>query len=486
MGNPTFYGVRDLTIQNFYSNPGVTIELHQQTSGTFYYRLKLTAYRPENFPTIYLYLGSFQSVPNYNYTMAFPIQSVKDANLNDTSFEALFTQFSEVASFQPYAQLQSSASSSFMNVSASDETHLIKIKLANNNSLGPQWSLPTWSDQRNTGSGCAINTLTHSTRKGVQGASLIRFQLQTATARYGTSVSKYTVSVGGGFTASLTPAELQAQNNYVSLDLKNYPKLKGSLEAVFSVEDTRGITTSFKDYLTIVPYNPVSLTVNNTHRQGGTGSTVIFDFSGTWYGSPLTLTCNGIFAYEENVSAAVYTLSPVIDTSLPKTFSYSGSWSGASFDPAKAYKITAVFTDDITEVTLELPIPVGTPTIAVRNQKVGINKASPDCTLDVDGQIGQNGYPVLGYKGVIGTAESANLNDYTETGYYVYKADSVEVLNFPENNTNMQLLLMVISAKGYNNKNYGVQKAWEPTAGDEYTRAFHGSSFRSWKKVTMT
>ena len=170
------------------------------------------------------------------------------------------------------------------------------------------------------------------------------------------------------------------------------------------------------------------------------------------------------------------------------TFSYQAVWNNASFNSKKAYTITAVFTDTVKTVTLTFPIPVGTPVLAIRNHRVGINNPSPDddFSLDVTGIIAQNAYPVIGYRGFIGTAESANLNDYTESGFYIYTCESSEVKNFPNNNSNMQLLLLVICAKGYANQNYGVQKAWDPSSGNEYTRTFHGSSFKTWKKVTVT
>lgn len=486
MGNPQLRNIESIDLYNFTSTPYVRIEWWQQHKGKRYYRLKLTKYSgfsPAGFPTTYLYLGPYETVPNYYYTASFAIKSVKNSSLVNTSFEALFTQYSNTSTLRVMVELQSSTSSSFSSYETSTDSRWVDISLKGEG-FGPIWSCPTWFDNTyasNTG----VRTLTGSNQKGLQGISYLIFTFAQATARYGTSVEKYSINITGGFSDTLTASQV-ASGTREYLELAVYYKLVGNVTVTFTVEDSRGMRTSFTRTITIVPYKKLYLTNNDTHRQGGTGSTVVFDFAGNWYGSPLTLTCIGITAKEEGSSATYATLTPSITVS-GTSFSYKSVWSGVSFDPEKAYTITAKFTDTVKTVTVTLPVPIGTPVLSIRDKRVGVNNASPTYSLDVDGIIAQNGYPSLGYVGLIGDSDSANLNNYTDTGYYIYKAgDSRDVSNFPGSNINTHLLMMVICAQGYKGYKYGIQKAWWPTTGDEYTRTFYAGSFTSWKKVTIT
>ena len=489
MGNPQLRAVEsDIELTSFSTDTYVRIKFYQQTKGTRYYRLrcfhKTGDYAPSDFPVTYLYLGSYTTDPSWEYVSSFRIQSVKNSSLVNTSFETLFTRYSNVVELRPTVELQSSDNSNFSGYETSSEQRVLSIRLKGDN-FGPAWSCPSWTDLMYA-STAGVRTLTGSDQNGVQSVSRLRFTYTAATARYGTSISSYSINVSGGFSTVYTPAQMASGAWHILLNLSQYYKLKGSVSAVFTVEDTRGMKTSFTRTITIVPYKTVYLTSNETHRQGGTGSTVLLNFAGVWHGSPLTLTCQSVTAYEEGSSAAYASLTPTVTVS-GTSFSYARAWSGVTFDSKKAYTVSAVFSDTISTVTLTIPIPVGTPVMSIRNSKVGIENASPTYTLDVNGTIAQNDYPVLGYGGLIGDTESANLNNYTETGYYIYKAgDSRDVVNFPGNNTNTHLLMMVICAEGYNNYKYGVQKAWWPSTGDEYIRTFYGSSFTSWKKVTMT
>lgn len=484
MGNPQLRNIESINLYNFTTTPYVRIEWWQQHKGKRYYRLKLTEYSgfsPSGFPTTYLYLGSYETVPNYYYTASFAIESVKTSSLTNTSFEALFTRYPAVSSLRVMVALQSSTSSSFSSYETSTESRWFDISLKGDG-FGPTWSCPTWVDLKYA-SNAGVRTLAGSNQKGVQGVSNIRFIIPTATGRYGTTVDSYSITVTGGFSHNLTPSEVSSVG-IDHLNLTTYYKLVGSVTVTFTVTDSRGMRTSFTRTITIVPYKELYLASDNTHRQGGTGSTVLLDFTGRWYGPPLTLSCTGIKAYEEGSSTVYASLDPTVTVS-GTSFYFSGVWSGVTFDPDKSYKVTATFTDTVKTVTLTLPIPVGTPVLSIRDKKVGVNNSSPSFALDVGGIIGQNGQAVMGFvKEIVDetSSNSVDLNNYKTAGYYVYHTLVNDVYHFP--NTTNSNRACVVEVIGFGS--YVIQKLFYLYDAETHIRAYNTYGWTSWKKVTMT
>ncbi|MBQ3265198.1 MAG: hypothetical protein IJH07_05420 [Ruminococcus sp.] len=475
MGNPQFISIKkDITLLSFSSSPTVGIELYQQHSGTRYYRLKCVKYdpySPSDFPTTYLYLGSFSSTPEWIYTQYFQVQRA------NPSFQTLFTRYPDTSVLRVKAYLQSSQSDDFQSYEESSEWNQLDIKLSGD-VFAPECSGPTWVDT-DFSSNQGVRTLTGSDQRGLQGFSHIRFTILPATPKYGTSVTKYTFSIEGCYSITFTASQIASSGRIEDLYLLQYKNLSGNVSVKLTVEDSRGMKRTVASSLYIVSYRQPRLTVNDTHRQGGTGSTVIIDFEGEWNGST-AISCTGITAKEEGSSAVFASLTPTLNTS-GSGFSYYGVWSGVTFDSKKAYTITATFSDTVKTVSLTIPIPVGTPVLAIRDKMVGVNNPAPSSALDVSGIITQNGYPVLGFVKELGASgESVDLNNVKDTGIYVYKASSQEVHHFPDSNTNTPLLLMVLSAE-----NYVVQKAWQLSGGDEFLRS-SSVGWNSWRKVTVT
>lgn len=485
-----FYSIDNLSIYSMSGAHYFKIKFWQGASSQKYYRLRCSPYGSTS-TSGYFYLEQFKTVPNYIYTNYFRILNGQGSTA-DFTFDTFFSSRPDADEVRYVVHLQSSSSSSFSSYTEATEQYILDIKLDNSTgNFSPAWTSPTWSDTRSTAN---IRKITGSTNNGLQGVSNIRISLSSATGRYGATIDKYTITIPGAYSRNYTSSNLPS---YIDFDLSTYKSIKSNVDIEFNVKDSRGFVRTYKKTLNIYSYLPPSITVDNTHRQNGTGTTLILDFSGDWYGSPPLkggsdnplLACNSIKAYEQGQSTVLATLNPTLTVS-GKSFSYgSQEWTGVTFDSSKSYRIDYELTDGIKTVTESLTIPVGTPVIAVRKQKVGINLNDPVNTLDVVGIIGQNGFPVLGYvKDIADT--TVNLNDYRDTGIYVFSAGQGSIVtNFPNGNLNTNLLLQVISAKRYANGNYyycGVQKAWYSTTGDEYTRTFDGSTFQAWKKVTMT
>lgn len=437
----------NINASSFNSTQYVTVKLYQSESNHKYYRLKLTA---AGVADMYIYLGQYVTNPNYVYTHTFGFNDTQNVyshysgSLHQSSFEAYFRQyFTDIYAPQFSVILQSSTSSSFSsNVTSSAQSRTLSIVLTGNN-FSPTWVAPTYVDTKYSTSP-GIQALTRSPYKGAQSVSDIAFTFESATPQYGATISKYTMNIEGAFVRSYTPPQIRTPKH---LDLSLYPNLSGYVKVTFTAEDSRGFTRSFDRLIQIVPYNKVELVVNNTHRQSNTGTTVILDFEGKWYGdtTKLTLSCNGITAYEEGSQTPFATITPTPTIDGKSFYIDDLVWSGVSFDQDKGYTIVAEFNDGVTTVDLTLPIPIYTPVLSIRNKKVGINNSQPQSALDVNGVIQQNGLPVMGYMGEIGTAESCNFNDYTETGFYFYNGNSAQISNSPSGfiKTHKALLMTV-------------------------------------------
>ena len=79
---------------------------------------------------------------------------------------------------------------------------------------------------------------------------------------------------------------------------------------------------------------------------------------------------------------------------------------------------------------LYFTIPQGTPLVALRKQKVGINNPNPQSALDVTGEIHMNGFPVMG---IIQTSveDDVSLNSLTTQGIYLRRRVPQENMNYP-------------------------------------------------------
>lgn len=433
MASLEVYSNSNIRITRFDVTQQVTLKFYQPsaqtgTEGNYYYRLKCTG---SGLPNMYLYLGRYKTNTKYIYTHTFNVIDVRATDsLVESSFETLFTQFNTSMELRFDARLQASSSNSFpSSATAESQNVIIDFELVKSLYFAPSWSIPTHIDLNAGVAGIA--TLTgNDDQKCVQSASRLQITFPEATPKFGTSIAEYRISAEGGF--SFTYTTNQIHNNPVRVyDLSNYKNLSGSVKFTFYVEDTRGMSWTLTKYIDIIPYSRVALTFNNTHRIGGTGSTVKLDFAGQWHGSPLTLSCTQIVAKDETTQTILATLTnPPLVIENDK-FSYTANWENVSFDKEKSYSITATFTDLIFEVDSKFTIPVGTPVLSIRDKKVGINNSQPQSALDVNGVIQQNGLPVMGYMGEIGTAESCDFNDYTETGFYFYNGNSAQISHSP-------------------------------------------------------
>lgn len=507
MGNPTLINVESPITWNGTINTNFTpvkVKFHQNSEGTYYYRLHCVAkdvppYSPPNFKDFYMTLGSYPTVPSWNYTLDFNVTKFQTMNSNGTMSGAnpgnWFTSnaYGDSTTDQLYveAYLQSSSNSSFSSYETSSESKSFIIKLGEDVFV-PTWSCPTWIDSKyNNLPGIA--TLTDSNQRGVQGVSQLTFTISKATVSGGgANISSYTIAMTGGPTIKVPAGSYPTPSTYVrNVHLSAYPKLVGNVKVVFTVEDERGKKVSFTRTITIVPYTPLTLLKNDSHRVNGTGREVIIDMEGKWHGtSPglsgqsLTLSCTGIVAKVAGSEATFANLSPVLtvnDTSFTCVGNGdSKKWAGVEFDSGTAYSVTATFTDTISTTTFRFDIPVGTPVLSVRDKKVGINNPSPSCALDVGGVIKMNDHRVFCH--VLPLSDSdigGDLNNCTEPGFYSLSTNYA-LTNAPTNLV-QKTTVAVIGTDDVKSQiiHYLVNN-------DMYVRSYYSSAWHSWKQITLT
>lgn len=485
----TFYDIEDLALKTIAGKHYFTIKFRQFVPRERYYRLRCNPY---DSPDVnhYFYLEPFDTSTEWIYTHSFRILNGRDST-EDFDFSAYFSRRPDVATVRYVVHLQSSTSSA-SSWTESSEQYILDINLDDSyGNFSPVWTIPSWRDQRST-----VNTrkITQYNTNGLQGVSLMKLIPSPAQGQYGATIDKYSIVIPGAFSRTYTTLP-----SFIKLDLSTYKSISRDLQIEFSAEDSRGFVRTIKQTLKIYSYLPPAFTADNIHRQNGTGKTLILDFEGSWYGDPPLndganplLTCSSIEAKEEGSSSVFSTFVPELEISGNR-FSFDGTWVDQNDDPVefdsnKSYSLTFNITDGIKTVQLIHSVAVGTPVIAIRKQKVGINFNDPVYTLDVVGTIGQNGFPVMGYIRDIADT-TVNLNNYKDTGIYVYSAGQGSIVsNFPNGNLNTNLIMQVAAAKRLDNGNYylfGVQKAWYSTTGDEFVRTFDSSTFTAWKKVTM-
>jgi len=102
----------------------------------------------------------------------------------------------------------------------------------------------------------------------------------------------------------------------------------------------------------------------------------------------------------------------------------------ATFDPEYSWDLQIRAADKLSTYTITIVVPKGTPLVAYRSRKVGINNNNPQSALDVNGEIMQNGYVVMGFVSVLD--DYTTFNNVKGSGIYWYNS-STAIANAPAN-----------------------------------------------------
>ena len=337
-------------------------------------------------------------------------------------------------------------------------------------------SAPTISGFTYADSYTTTKNLTGNDQLFVQNYSTLKVTPGTATAKNGASISNYTASCNGLSSSNTTGSALSVGKIAKS----------GGVTVTLTVTDSRGYTASVSQTITVIPYAKPKVSSVTLRRTNDIEAEMQLRFSG----SISAVTVDG--TQKNSVVYVRYRYKKTSESSYGSyTSIYSGTTkSGTSFsysnlelcnlDANSSYDFHLQIQDklySLSSLDLYFTVPQGTPLIALRKKKVGINTPNPQATLDVDGSIHMNGVNVHGKMGRV-DGSTTDLNNVKTPGYYFACSASTEK-HFPTTTIGMLEVFLPES--------YFIQQRYTVYNGSRmYIRGNYGGTWSSWHTVSLT
>lgn len=375
---------------------------------------------------------------------------------------------------------------------------------------GPSISGFTFEDSNTT-----TVAITGNNQLFVQAASTLKVTPGTATAQNGASITNYTATCNGVSASNTTGAAITVGTVTKS----------GEVAVVLTVTDSRGYTASVTQNITAIAYAKPKLTEVSIRRTNDIEAEMRLEFQG----SISALTVGGVqknslqyVRYRYKLTSATsygsYTniLSSV--TVSGTSFSYSNP-ELCNLDANSSYDFHLQIRDKFgssSSLDLYFVIPQGTPLLALRKGKVGINTPNPDAALHVVGATHLEGETtvegathIIGDTRIEGTLTPDNLN-YTfpdEKPYYgtcataaatvakvvtcsgfTLKTGAMIAVQFTYANTASSPTLNVNSAGAIAIKQYGTTavSTYQWRAGEVVLFVYNGTNWELVSKSTAT
>lgn len=278
----------------------------------------------------------------------------------------------------------------------------------------------------------------------IKGYSSLQIVIGTKSAKNEASISSYKVTVGSD-SKSFTTTTIEYGTISVS----------GNVTLKVEVIDSRGYSTAITKNITVIDYEDISITDYTIRRKNEVEATVQLAFSGNI--APITIdgeAQNGVvsakFRYAPNGGSwsgwSNLTVAETTRNFEYATLALSNSSGVLEFNPNSQYTIDIKITDRLSSDTMTIILNKGTPLVAFRAKKVGINTPDPQDALDVrEGNIRMNGYVIQGFVADLGNTEDLhdlihngiwtqhlNANASTDRHYPVAKAGYLEVFENPQ------------------------------------------------------
>ena len=333
----------------------------------------------------------------------------------------------------------SSFSDSTQIGSTSSKTATVQTTAAN--------SAPTISDFTYADGYTTTKNLTGNDQLFVQSYSTLKVTPGTATAKNGASISNYTASCNG----------LSATNSTGAAITVGKITKSGSVTVTLTVTDSRGYTASVSKTITVIPYSKPKISSVTLRRTNDIEAEMQLKFSG----SISAVTVNGTqknsvvyvrYRYKKTSESSYGSYTSIYSgtTKSGTSFSYS-NLELCSLDANSSYDLHLQIQDklySLSSLDLYFTVPQGTPLIALRKKKVGINTPEPQATLDVAGNMRVDGSPLADFviqqgtsgiwnyrKWKSGTAECWGQYSFTtaiSTAWGVlYESGAIALPNFP-------------------------------------------------------
>ena len=352
--------------------------------------------------------------------------------------------------------------------STSSKTATVQTTAANS---GPTLSGFTYADSYTT-----TKNLTGNDQLFVQSYSTLKVTPGTATAKNGATISSYTASCDRTSVSNTTGSALTVGKIAKS----------GSVTVTLMVTDSRGYTASVSKTVTVIPYTKPKVSSITLRRTNDIEAEMQLKFSGSIAAVSVDGTQKNSVVYvryrykktsETSYGSYVSILSAT--TRSGTSFSYS-NLELCNLDSNSSYDFHLQIQDklySLSSLDLYFTVPQGTPLIALRKKKVGINTPNPQATLDVDGSIHMNGVNVHGKMGRV-DGSTTDLNNVKTPGYYFASSASTEK-HFPTTTIGMLEVFLPES--------YFIQQRYTVYDGSRmYIRGNYGGTWSSWHTVSLT
>lgn len=243
----------------------------------------------------------------------------------------------------------------------------------------PTMTAFSYKDSRST-----TSAVTGNDQLFVQAYSYLSVTPGTATARNGASIVKYAATCNGKTVSNTTGA---------ALSLNGIGK-SGTVDVVVTATDSRGYTVSNTQQITVIPYAKPKVSSISLRRTNDIEAEMQLVFNGSI--SPITVDGtqkNSLLyvQYRYKLTSATsygsYTTITSAVTQSGTSFSYS-NLELCSLDANSSYDFHIYIRDQLNTLSalnLYFTVPQGTPLVALRKKKVGINTPTPDSALHVVG-----------------------------------------------------------------------------------------------------
>lgn len=269
----------------------------------------------------------------------------------------------------------------------------------------------------------------------VQSHSTLKVTPGTATAKNGASVSNYTASCNGVSVSNTSGAAITVGKIAKS----------GSVTVTLTVTDSRGYTASVSRTITVIAYAKPKLSSVTLRRTNEIEAEMQLKFNG----SISAISVDGMqknsvqyvrYQYKKTSETSYGSYTSILSSTIRSGTSFSFSnLELCNLDAGSSYDFHLQIQDrlfSLSSLDVYFVVPQGTPLIALRKKKVGINTPNPQATLDVGGDISVSGQILMNGYNIMGLVQAAipdttNLNDLTTPGIYFRRNTADTSLNYP-------------------------------------------------------
>lgn len=317
--------------------------------------------------------------------------------------------------------------------STSSKTAVIQTTSANS---APTLSGFTFEDSYST-----TANITGNNQLFIQGYSTLKVTPGTATAKNGASISNYTASCNGLSASSSSGAAITVGKIEKS----------GSVSVTLTVTDSRGYTSSVTKNVTVIAYAKPKISSVTLRRTNEIEAEMQLKFNG----SISAVTVDGTqknsvqyvrYRYKKTSAASYGSYTSILSSTTRSGTSFSFSnLELCSLDAGYSYDFHLQIQDRLysqSSLDLYFVIPQGTPLVALRKKKVGINKPTPSQTLDVGGNISADGLILMSGYNIMGLVQASipddtDLNTITTPGIYFRRNVADTSLHYPSTSWGM-------------------------------------------------